>query len=73
MFTLPWPPFRHPLKTLPVSGKVKNPGSFISKSQLTILFDNPYIPIAGLIVDAGGYLPCKALLKKGLSASFNKV
>ena len=51
MFTLPWPPFRHPLKTLPVSGKVKNPGSFISKSQLTILFDNPYIPIAGLIVD----------------------
>ena len=28
--------------------------------------------MAGLIVDAGEYLPCAALSKKGLLGSFNK-
>ena len=32
----------------------------------------PYMPIAGLMVDAGGYLPCNALLKKGLPESLIK-
>ena len=32
----------------------------------------PYKPIAGLIVEAGEYLPCPALSKKGLLESFSK-
>ena len=66
----PWPPFFHPLYTLPSSGSIKKPGSWIVKSQSIIFSLIPNKPIAGLIVDAGEYLPCAARSKKGLLSSF---
>ena len=55
---------------LPSSGNVKKPGSSIEKFQSINWFWTPNIPKAGLIVDAGGYLPFNALLKKGFFGSW---
>ena len=49
---------------------MKYPGSSKVKSQSIILFSIPKRAIAGLMVDAGEYLPCAALSKNGLSSSF---